>query len=64
MYIRRSMGVALAVIGFLAIVPAASAQDNRITAFPAEFDQMVMYGDYRRGSGGTGLRAARDHRDR
>jgi len=52
MYIRRLMGLALSLIGFLAIVPAASAQTNRITAFPAEFDQMVMYGDYRRGSGG------------
>lgn len=27
------------------------AQTNR-AAFPADFDQMVMYGDYRRGSGG------------
>lgn len=31
--------------------PAAMAQANR-AAFPADFDQMVMYGDYRRGSGG------------
>lgn len=30
---------------------AAMAQTNRAT-FPAEFEQMVMYGDYRRGSGG------------
>lgn len=29
----------------------AMAQENRAT-FPADFDQMVMYGDYRRGSGG------------
>ena len=30
----------------------AQAQSNRITAFPDSFDQMVMYGDYRRGNGG------------
>jgi hypothetical protein len=30
---------------------SAMAQTNRAT-FPAYFDQMVMYGDYRRGSGG------------
>ena len=30
---------------------AAMAQTNRAT-FPADFEQMVMYGDYRRGSGG------------
>lgn len=33
------------------ISPAAMAETNR-AAFPADFDQMVMYGDYRRGSGG------------
>jgi hypothetical protein len=31
---------------------AAKAQTNRAT-FPADFEQMVTYGDYRRGSGGT-----------
>ncbi|RWP21415.1 cytochrome P460 family protein [Mesorhizobium sp.] len=31
-------------------VPGAHAQ-NRVT-FPTDFDQMVMYGDYRRGPGG------------
>jgi hypothetical protein len=30
---------------------SAMAQTNRAT-FPADFEQMVMYGDYRRGSGG------------
>jgi hypothetical protein len=35
-----------------AVVPAAQAQTNRVTTFPANFDQMVMYGDYRRGTGG------------
>jgi hypothetical protein len=34
-----------------AFIPMAQAQTNRVT-FPASFDQMVMYGDYRRGSGG------------
>ena len=37
---------------FFALVPTAQAQTNRITAFPESFDQMVMYGDYRRGNGG------------
>jgi hypothetical protein len=31
---------------------AAQAQTDRITAFPTSFESMVMYGDYRRGTGG------------
>jgi hypothetical protein len=34
------------------LTQGAQAQANRITTSPAEFVQMVMYGDYRRGSGG------------
>lgn len=37
----------------LCVLPqGAQAQTNRITTFPTSFDQMVMYGDYRRGTGG------------
>lgn len=37
---------------FLALFSvAANAQSNR-ASFPANFEDMVMYGDYRRGSGG------------
>ena len=35
----------------LSLPGVAFAQANRAT-FPASFEQMVMYGDYRRGSGG------------
>lgn len=31
---------------------SVQAQANRVTTFPDDFDQMVMYGDYSRGSGG------------
>jgi len=31
---------------------AVQAQTNRVTLFPTDFDRMVMYGDYRRGTGG------------
>ena len=41
--------IALCVLNILG--STATAQENRAT-FPAFFDQMVMYGDYRRGSGG------------
>ncbi|MEQ1935311.1 MAG: hypothetical protein ABL962_15735 [Fimbriimonadaceae bacterium] len=44
--------LALTVVGLLmAMVPTALAQTNRVT-FPADFDQMVLYGDYIRGSSG------------
>lgn len=33
------------------LTPGSQDQTSRVT-FPANFDQMVMYGDYRRGSGG------------
>lgn len=49
----RSLGT-LAVLAACAVglfSPAAMAQTNRAT-FPTDFDQMVMYGDYRRGLGG------------
>lgn len=45
---RRAI-VAL-VLAVLSTLPAA-AQTNRVT-FPGNFDAMVMYGDYRRGTGG------------
>ena len=35
------------------------AENNRAT-FPANFDQMVMYGDYRRGTGGELAYALRE----
>ena len=34
------------------LTQVAQAQTNRITTFPQSFGQMVMYGDYRRGTGG------------
>lgn len=40
-----------ALIATLSMPGDASAQANRAN-FPTSFDQMVMYGDYRRGSGG------------
>jgi hypothetical protein len=43
------LAVVFAIIA--ALTPMAQAQTNRVT-FPASFEQMVMYGDYRRGSGG------------
>lgn len=50
--IRRLRALApLAVSVLCTFSPVAIAQTNRAT-FPADFDQMVMYGDYRRGSGG------------
>lgn len=42
---------ALIVSATLSLTGVASAQANRAT-FPASFDRMVMYGDYRRGTGG------------
>src|SRR5687767_2250130 len=48
----RWLLLAIAAIGLLTMVPVAQAQINRVITFPAEFGQMVMYGDYRRGSGG------------
>lgn len=42
---------ALALCILSLLIGPAMAQENRAT-FPADFDQMVMYGDYRRGSGG------------
>ncbi|RUU74452.1 hypothetical protein EOD00_38960, partial [Mesorhizobium sp. M7A.T.Ca.TU.009.01.3.1] len=41
----------LACLCFLALFIDGAQAQNRVT-FPADFDQMVMYGDYRRGSGG------------
>jgi hypothetical protein len=46
------ISTALVLMLVVALSPVAQAQTNRITTFPADFDQMVMYGDYRRGSGG------------
>ena len=47
---RISLMVAAATM--LAILStSAFAQSNRVT-FPSDFDRMVMYGDFRRGSGG------------
>ena len=49
---RSSMLLAALAVCILSLFCApAMAQENRAT-FPADFDQMVMYGDYRRGSGG------------
>lgn len=47
----RIVLLSLAMI-FCGLTSASQAQTNRITTFPASFDQMVMYGDYRRGDGG------------
>ena len=49
---RRITQIAVLFMLVAAIAPIAQAQTNRVTTFPADFDQMVMYGDYRRGSGG------------
>jgi hypothetical protein len=55
--LKRSGGYLLPTLGSLALCvfgllkSPALAQENRAT-FPAFFDQMVIYGDYRRGSGG------------
>ena len=40
-----------ALICLVAFATSAFAQTNRVT-FPADFAQMKMYGDYRRGTGG------------
>lgn len=51
--------VAYAVVALTSFMPAAQAQTNRVT-FPDNFDQMVMYGDYRRGNGGELAYALQD----
>jgi hypothetical protein len=48
----RVMPLSAALFFVVALATAGIAQTNRVTTFPADFDQMVMYGDYRRGSGG------------
>ena len=50
--LRRITPIAMLFMLVATLAPVAQAQTNRITTFPADFDQMVMYGDYRRGSGG------------
>lgn len=49
--VRRLLVIVLALGLSSTLMPSAQAQTNRVT-FPADFDEMVMYGDYRRGSGG------------
>ena len=49
---RLSTILAVAILSILGFFNSATmAQTNRVT-FPASFEKMVMYGDYRRGSGG------------
>ena len=45
---RRITPITILFLLVAALTPMAHAQTNRVT-FPADFDQMVMYGDYRRG---------------
>ncbi len=51
--LRHITKIAVLFLLVAALAPKVEAQTptNRAT-FPADFDQMVMYGDYRRGSGG------------
>ena len=47
---RRSL-VGSVILAIALLSSVAQAQTNRVT-FPGDFEQMVMYGDYRRGTGG------------
>ncbi|MBM6578551.1 hypothetical protein ILT44_00025 [Microvirga sp. BT689] len=44
------LAITLALLTLLTLGAKVQAQTNRVR-FPANFDQMVMYGDYRRGTG-------------
>ncbi len=49
--INLKTAFALLLVFVTGVASTAQALSNRVT-FPEDFDQMVMYGDYRRGSGG------------
>ncbi len=59
-FVRLFAVFAFVVMTLSAAVPTAQAQTSRITSFPQSFGQMVMYGDYRRGSGGELAYALQD----
>ena len=53
------LAITLALLTLFTLGAKAQAQTNRVR-FPANFDQMVMYGDYRRGTGGELAYALRE----
>ena len=59
MFRISQLAITLSLLTLFAPGAMAQAENNRAT-FPANFDQMVMYGDYRRGTGGELAYALRE----
>ena len=56
------LAITVALLTLFTLGAKVQAQTNRVR-FPANFDQMAMYGDYRRGTGGELAYALRDTTD-
>ena len=59
MFRMSPLAITLALLTLFTLGAKVQAQTIRAT-FPANFDQMVMYGDYRRGTGGELAYALRE----